>query len=97
MKGKQGNALEHKIAQQTDALRPSHNFVPWLVVDGAHTDAIQSAVGSNLLGYVCQNYKGAHKAAACSQEFEFSTEDMEVCYRDDIVFPVVQEEVQSFL
>ena len=34
MKGKQGNALEHKIALQTNALRPAHNFVPWLVANG---------------------------------------------------------------
>ena len=97
MRGPAGNALEHKEALLIGALNPPHTYVPYFVVDGVHSDAIQNAAGSNLLGYVCQNYKGAHKATACSQEFEFSTEDMEVCYRDDIVFPVVQEEVQSFL
>mgnify|MGYP001218413757 CR=1 FL=1 len=84
MKGPQGNALEHKQAQLIEALSPPHTYVPYLVVDGVHSDAIQNAVGSNLLGYVCQNYKGTNKAAACDQEFEFSTEDMEVCYKDDI-------------
>ena len=40
MKGKQGNALEHKIALQTNQLQPSHNFVPWLVADGVHNDTV---------------------------------------------------------
>ena len=81
VKGPAGNALEHKIAMAT----PNHNYVPWIVVDGQHSDTLQNSVGSNLLGYVCQNYKGANKAAACDQSFEFSTEDMDVCYNDYIV------------
>jgi hypothetical protein len=96
MQGPAGNALEHKQALQIEALSPPHTYVPYFVVDGVHSDAIQNGAGSNLLGYVCQNYKGEHKAAACSQEFEFATEDMEVCYRDDMVFPPV-EDVTSFL
>ena len=84
MSGPAGNALEHKQAQEIGALSPPHTYVPYFVVDGVHNDTIQNAAGSNLLGYVCQNYKGPNKAAACSQEFEFSTEDMEVCYRDNI-------------
>jgi len=95
MKGPAGNALEHKQALQIEALSPPHTYVPYVVADGVHTDAIQNAAGDNLLGYVCQNYKGAHKAAACDQAFELSTEDKEVCYRNDLGFPV--EEVQSFL
>jgi len=97
MRGPAGNALEHKEALLIGALNPPHTYVPYFVVDGVHSDAIQNAAGSNLLGYVCQNYKGAHKAAACSQEFEFSTEDMDVCYADNIVFPMVDADVESFL
>ena len=65
-KGSLGNQLEHKIAQETEALNPPHQYVPWIVVNGQHTDAIQNSVGTNLLAYVCQNYTGANKAAACS-------------------------------
>ena len=84
MNGPAGNALEHKIALATEALKPAHQYVPWLVADGVHTDAIQNAVGSNLLGYVCKTYKGAKKAAACNDQFVFSDEDIDVCYKDDI-------------
>ena len=84
MNGPAGNALEHKIALATEALKPAHQYVPWLVADGVHTDAIQNAVGSNLLGYVCKMYKGSKVAAACNDQFVFSDEDIDVCYRDDI-------------
>jgi hypothetical protein len=85
MKGKQGNALEHKIAQQTEALSPAHNFVPWIVVDGQHTDAIQNGVRSNLLGYACANSNSQWKSKVCTGqnlEVDYETE-MEVSYKDE--------------
>jgi interferon gamma-inducible protein 30 len=91
-KGAAGNALQHKIAMTTEALNPPHKYVPWMVVDGQHTDDIQNALGDNMVQYVCKNYKGANKAAACSQDFELSTKDIEVTYADEFpgVMPFTQ-------
>lgn len=83
-KGVQGNNLEHAYALATEALNPPHKYVPWFVVNGEHSDDIQNAVGDNALAYVCKNYKGANKAAACaSQTTELSTKDIDVCYQED--------------
>lgn len=56
--GSQGNALMHKAAVKTDALNPSHEYVPWIVVDGRHTEALQNAAQKDFLGVVCDFYKG---------------------------------------
>ena len=93
MRSTMGNTLEHKVALQTDALVPSHRYVPWLVANGQHTDAIQNDVGSNLLSYVCRNYKGTKRADACSQAFpvaDVSKDMLNVCYKDGD-FPKVGE------
>ena len=93
MRSTMGNTLEHKVALQTDALVPSHRYVPWLVANGQHTDAIQNDVGSNLLSYVCRNYKGTKRAEACSQAFpvaDVSKDMLNVCYKDGD-FPKVGE------
>ena len=51
------------------SLDPIKTFVPWYVVDGVHNDEIQDAVSFGLLQYVCQNYKGPHKAATCNRNW----------------------------
>ena len=77
----QGIDLEHANALLTDALVPSHQYVPWLVGQGVHTDDIQSQIESDLLGYVCANYTGANRAAACDQATPVkSTSNAEYCY-----------------
>ena len=58
-----GNQLMHAIAEKTATL--NHNYVPWAVVDGTHTENINDEVTDDLLGYVCKNYTG-EKAAACN-------------------------------
>lgn len=65
--GAMGNALEHSMALKTDALNPSHEYVPWVVLNGAHTNAIQNQAESDSLGLICQAYTGV-KPAACTQE-----------------------------
>ena len=85
MRSSMGNQLEHKVALKTEALNPPHRYVPWLVANGQHTDTIQNEVGSNLLAYVCRNYKGTKKAAACNQTFpvvDASKDLLNVCYKD---------------
>jgi len=76
--GPTGNALQHQNALKTAALNPPHQYVPWITVDGVHTDYIQSEVQTNMLAYVCQNYKGT-KPAACNGSTKKLTD---VCYKD---------------
>jgi interferon gamma-inducible protein 30 len=38
----QGKSLMHKNAEATAALNPPHKFVPWIVINGQHTDEIQA-------------------------------------------------------
>jgi len=55
--GAEGNALMHEIAVKTEGLSPSHQYVPWIVVDGIHNDQVQEEAQENLLNYVCKTYK----------------------------------------
>jgi len=64
--GKEGNKLEHAMGAKTEALDPPHNYVPWIVVNGEHTDQLQNAAQTNLVGLVCSLYKG-QKPAECSK------------------------------
>ena len=71
----------HTIAEQTASLSPKHNYVPWVVADGQHTDAINDAVTDDLFAFVCKNFKG-EKAATCDQhalnKFYNPTEKVEI-------------------
>ncbi|CAG5132988.1 unnamed protein product [Candidula unifasciata] len=60
-----GNQLEHQMALRTDALVPTHTYVPWVTLNGVHSEAIQSEAQSNLPKLLCDAYKGV-KPAACS-------------------------------
>ncbi|XP_067411081.1 gamma-interferon-inducible lysosomal thiol reductase [Emydura macquarii macquarii] len=62
--GDLGNKLMHRNAQLTDALVPPHNYVPWIVVNGKHTDALQARAQSALFRMVCEMYTG-EKPDAC--------------------------------
>ena len=61
---KEGNQYEYEMAVATDKLVPAHTYVPWVVVDGQHSSTTERAVESNMLKYVCDNFKGT-KIAAC--------------------------------
>ncbi|XP_065672778.1 gamma-interferon-inducible lysosomal thiol reductase [Hydra vulgaris] len=56
--GTQGNHLMHELALKTNALNPPHQYVPWIVANGQHTEEIQSSAQSDLLQFVCQTYTG---------------------------------------
>jgi len=57
-KGDVGNSLMHKAAMKTAALDPPHKYVPWIVANGVHTDAMQQSAQQDLLKFVCEMYKG---------------------------------------
>ncbi|XP_065070066.1 gamma-interferon-inducible lysosomal thiol reductase-like [Rhopilema esculentum] len=78
VQGSLGNQLQHQMALKTDALNPPHQYVPWITVNGVHTDQIQNAVQTNMLGYVCSMYQGT-KPAVCSSK---TVKRAKVCYKD---------------
>jgi interferon gamma-inducible protein 30 len=66
--GMEGIQLEHEAAAKTDALEPPHQFVPYVVVNGVHSDDVQNAISDSLFDYVCGAYLGANKSPACPEE-----------------------------
>lgn len=71
-----GNKLEHDMATKTNALRPQHQYVPWVTLNGVHTEKIQEQAESNLLKLLCETYTGV-KPTACQDVHEGR------CYKND--------------
>ncbi|KAJ7360409.1 antigen processing and presentation of exogenous peptide antigen via MHC class I [Desmophyllum pertusum] len=65
--GPQGNELEHKMAMKTDALEPQHEYVPWVTINGKHTEKMQRKAQNNLLALVCEYYTGT-KPSECAEK-----------------------------
>ncbi|XP_069505355.1 gamma-interferon-inducible lysosomal thiol reductase [Ambystoma mexicanum] len=65
--GDAGNQLMHQNALRTNALSPPHKFVPWIVVNGKHTDDLQRQALNSLFNLVCNTYTGT-KPDACKTE-----------------------------
>ncbi|XP_059915589.1 gamma-interferon-inducible lysosomal thiol reductase [Gadus macrocephalus] len=62
--GDMGNKLMHLNALKTGALKPAHNYVPWVTINGEHTDVLQNEAMNALLPLVCSLYQGP-KPDAC--------------------------------
>jgi len=76
---KEGNSYEHDMAVKTESLQPPHTYVPYVVVDGVHTETIQSAVTQSLFDYVCHTYQGTQRSTQCpmssiDSDFDFAFE-----------------------
>ncbi|XP_073705091.1 gamma-interferon-inducible lysosomal thiol reductase [Garra rufa] len=65
-KGDEGNKLMHQNALKTNALKPPHEYVPWITINGEHSDDLQNKAMSSLFTLVCSLYKG-DKPPACGQ------------------------------
>ena len=52
-----GNELQHNYAVQTEHTKPTQGFVPWVTLNGNHTDEIQDMAETNLIRLVCTTYK----------------------------------------
>ncbi|XP_053503443.1 gamma-interferon-inducible lysosomal thiol reductase [Ictalurus furcatus] len=61
--GDEGNQLMHQNAKKTAALQPPHQYVPWITVNGEHTDDLQKKAMGSLFQLVCSLYKGQAPAA----------------------------------
>lgn len=75
--GAQGNMLEHQMALMTDALNPPHQYVPWVTINGVHTEKMERMAEEDLLSLVCETYKGI-PPKVCLQDYNKSGR----CYRD---------------
>lgn len=60
------NQLEHQFAQQTESLQPAHRYVPWVTVNGVHTEKIQNDAQRNLVELICKTYKVKQIKRECS-------------------------------
>jgi len=66
-KSKLGNQLQHINAVKTENLQPPHKYVPWIVVNGIHTEEIQNEAQDDLVKLMCKTYKGSNPPAACQK------------------------------
>jgi interferon gamma-inducible protein 30 len=57
MKSKLGNQLQHIYAVQTENLQPAHQYVPWVTLNGEHTEEIEHEAERDLVKLVCKTYK----------------------------------------
>ena len=55
--GKMGNKLLYSSALLTDRLKPPKNYIPWIVINGVHTDEIQTKAETDLVKLICEFYK----------------------------------------
>ncbi|XP_062595798.1 gamma-interferon-inducible lysosomal thiol reductase-like [Saccostrea cucullata] len=68
---KLGNSLEHEMALKTNALNPPHKYVPWVTLNGVHTEDIEKKAEADLTKLICDTYKGSPKPAACNKISDF--------------------------
>jgi interferon gamma-inducible protein 30 len=61
-----GNNLQHTNAVLTEKLNPSHTYVPWVTLNGIHTEDIQQKAQDDLVSLICQTYTGSNKPDACN-------------------------------
>jgi interferon gamma-inducible protein 30 len=54
---RQGNQLQHAYAVQTEHTKPTGAFVPWVTLNGNHTDEIQDKAETDLIRLLCETYK----------------------------------------
>ena len=88
-KGEDAIKYEHVIAQKTESLSPSHQYVPWVLVNGEHDVDAENKIGDNLLKYVCDNYKGSKRSKDCPADFALVTpQPIGKCYRFEDMSPV---------
>uniref|UniRef100_A0A9J7XWC8 Gamma-interferon-inducible lysosomal thiol reductase n=3 Tax=Cyprinus carpio TaxID=7962 RepID=A0A9J7XWC8_CYPCA len=70
--GDEGNKLMHQNALKTNALKPPHQYVPWITINGEHTDDLEDKAMNSLFNLVCSLYEG-EKPPACGQGLKKKT------------------------
>lgn len=56
-----GNQLQHIYAVQTENLQPAHKYVPWVTVNGKHTETMEHEAERDLIKLICKTYKVKRK------------------------------------
>ncbi|CAF1031974.1 unnamed protein product [Adineta steineri] len=64
---KLGNQLQHIYAVQTENLQPPHKYVPWITINGQHTEEMEHEAERNLIKLICKSYKGSNPPSACKK------------------------------
>ena len=64
--GSDGEKLMHEYAVKTGSLDPPHKYVPWIVINGEHTEELEQEAFDDLVGLVCKLYSGK-KPGECQQ------------------------------
>ncbi len=59
--GVEGGELMHEAARRTK----QHTYVPYVLVDGIHTEDIEEKVEDNLIKYLCEKSKLVNKVPGC--------------------------------
>ncbi|CAF4644540.1 unnamed protein product, partial [Rotaria sp. Silwood2] len=62
-----GNQLQHVYAVLTENLQPPHQYVPWITLNGEHTDDMQKQAEKDLIGLICKAYKGSDPPVQCKK------------------------------
>lgn len=76
--GPEGARLIAANKAKTDALQPAHQYVPWILIDGVHTEDLENKCLANLLGYLCKNYLSKNQPE-CKQADLAQTMPAEKC------------------
>ncbi|XP_054158831.1 gamma-interferon-inducible lysosomal thiol reductase-like [Oppia nitens] len=64
----EGLAIEYFMSGQTRSLEPKHNWIPWVTLNGVHTQQIQDEATTDLLGLICKTYRGSTTPKACQSK-----------------------------
>ena len=62
----QGEQLEHNMAVITGELNPPHTYVPWVTLNGVHSEKINDRAAKELMSLICETYMGP-KPDACKK------------------------------
>ena len=54
--GPEGEGLYIENWRKTDDLVPKHTFIPWITINGGHTDDLQKQSLKHLSTYLCEHY-----------------------------------------
>ncbi|KAH9366283.1 hypothetical protein HPB48_015700 [Haemaphysalis longicornis] len=65
-----GKGLRLQMSERTWNLDPPHHYVPWIVVNGEHTDDIQAMAQTDLLQVVCDATPDGRKPPPCFEDME---------------------------
>jgi len=93
--GSEGMLLEHGAAVKSNSLDPPYNYVPYVVVNGEHSEDVQDKITDSLFNYVCDSYQGPNKSSACPKTHlragQLFLGKKELCYRENDAAMVAEE------